>query len=257
MSRIEYTPNPPPQTLTEKSSQDLALYLQNELAQISNFIGEITDVGTVFNPNLLINGDFSVNQDSFAGGQPAAGVYGYDMWKGDTLGTRIEQVVSNTRTYNETFTISWVGGTGTADVDGVTGLYSGDSFILDTSTNFSVIVPTDATDIKLEQGGVQTPFPYTSPQVMMSECQRYYIKSGDLEEYRGQQASGAIGGLGSTVRFPVEMDSIPTITLSGITYTNASSLSMADVQASGFRFTWTGAAGGTRVTFDWVADARL
>jgi hypothetical protein len=42
MSRLEYTPNPPPQTLTDPSSKDLALYLQNELTQISNFIGELS-----------------------------------------------------------------------------------------------------------------------------------------------------------------------------------------------------------------------
>ena len=43
MNRIEYSPNPPPQTLTEQSSKDLALYLQNELTQISSFIGELSD----------------------------------------------------------------------------------------------------------------------------------------------------------------------------------------------------------------------
>ena len=43
MKRIEYSPNPPPQTLTEQSSKDLALYLQNELTQISSFIGELSD----------------------------------------------------------------------------------------------------------------------------------------------------------------------------------------------------------------------
>ena len=43
MNRIEYSPNPPPQTLTEQSSKDLALYLQNELTQISSFIGGLSD----------------------------------------------------------------------------------------------------------------------------------------------------------------------------------------------------------------------
>jgi hypothetical protein len=42
MIRLEYTPNPPPQTLTEQSAKDLALYLQNELTQISSFIGELS-----------------------------------------------------------------------------------------------------------------------------------------------------------------------------------------------------------------------
>lgn len=42
MSRLEYTPNPPPQSLTEQSAKDLALYLQNELTQISSFVGNIS-----------------------------------------------------------------------------------------------------------------------------------------------------------------------------------------------------------------------
>ena len=32
-------------------------------------------------PNLLINGDFQINQRAFAGGALASGVYGYDRWK--------------------------------------------------------------------------------------------------------------------------------------------------------------------------------
>ena len=37
----------------------------------------------VTNPNLLINGDFQINQRAFAGGVLANGVYGYDRWKAD------------------------------------------------------------------------------------------------------------------------------------------------------------------------------
>lgn len=37
-------------------------------------------------PNLLINGDFGINQRAFAGGALAAGVYGFDRWKASTGG---------------------------------------------------------------------------------------------------------------------------------------------------------------------------
>jgi len=40
----------------------------------------------VARPNLLINGDFSVNQRGFAGGALSAGQYGFDRWKADTGG---------------------------------------------------------------------------------------------------------------------------------------------------------------------------
>ena len=129
--------------------------------------------------NWLINGNLNttiVNQRAFAGGQPAAGVYGYDRWKGDTLGTRIEQIVENTEVIDETFVISWVGGTGTADVDGVTGLSSGDSFTLDTSTNFSVIVPTDATYVQVEPGATATDFEDVRVCDVEVSCRCYYKK---------------------------------------------------------------------------------
>lgn len=37
-------------------------------------------------PNLLVNGDFQLNQRAFAGGALAVGVYGFDRWKADTGG---------------------------------------------------------------------------------------------------------------------------------------------------------------------------
>lgn len=39
--------------------------------------------------NLLVNGDFRINQRSFAGGALAAGVYGFDRWKADAGGAAL------------------------------------------------------------------------------------------------------------------------------------------------------------------------
>lgn len=39
--------------------------------------------------NLLINGDFQLNQRGFAGGALSAGVYGFDRWKADTGGADV------------------------------------------------------------------------------------------------------------------------------------------------------------------------
>jgi hypothetical protein len=140
---------------------------------------------TYIGRNELINAAFEINQENFGGGQPAANVYGYDMWRGDVLGTRIEQTVENTFPLNGSYTISWVGGTGTADVNGVTGLSSGDTFTLTAAGNYSVIVPTDATFIKLEQGINQTPFSTqgTSIGAELALCQRcfQYIGSFNMQ----------------------------------------------------------------------------
>lgn len=180
--------------------------------------------------NYIINGNLNttiINQDGFGGGQPAAGVYGYDMWKGDTLGTRIEQVIVNSEVINESFVISWVGGTGTADVDGVTGLSSGDTFTLNTSGNFSVIIPTDATYVQLEKGTVATEFEPIDFGSELVKCMQFYEKSyeadvapGTASAFGGMYISSATGansspsgteGFNSTVRFRVEKAATPSI----------------------------------------------
>lgn len=42
-------------------------------------------------PNLVINGDFQVNQRGFAGGTLAAGTYGFDRWKADIGGAQLSR----------------------------------------------------------------------------------------------------------------------------------------------------------------------
>lgn len=218
MSRLEYVPNPPPQTLTEQSSKDLALYLQNELTQISSFIGDITEKADYIGDNLLVNGSFQVNQRGFAGGQPSAGVYGYDKWKGSADGLQIEQVVENARTLNDTYTISWVGGTGTATVDGTSSLVSGDNVTLATSTNYSVIVPTDATDIKFEIGTTTTPYQPRPPEEELAKCQRtcYALTiTGTGGAANGMCISSS--GTLQILQFPVTMrSSITSVQASGV-----------------------------------------
>jgi hypothetical protein len=178
-------------TFTQDGSATYELDLKGAFAQFSFIDGQwqIVNFGRLSDyygvdtdtfgskPNLLINGDKLINQENFAGGQPAANVYGWDMWKGDALGTRIEQVVENTETLSGVYTISWAGGTGTADVDGQTGLNSGDSVVMTATGNYSVIVPTDATKIKFEKGSVASPY---EPRLIGEElalCKRYYRKS--------------------------------------------------------------------------------
>lgn len=51
--------------------------------------GSVAMPRTPFGANLLINGDFSVNQRSFSGGALAAGAYGVDRWKADASGASL------------------------------------------------------------------------------------------------------------------------------------------------------------------------
>ena len=53
---------------------------------VENGSGEAIFPATPADDNLLINGDFSVNQRGFAGGTLAAGASGFDRWKADAGG---------------------------------------------------------------------------------------------------------------------------------------------------------------------------
>ena len=206
--------------------------------------------------NVLINSNFKVNQRAFGGGQPAAGVYGFDRWKGDTLGTRIEQVVENTDTINEAYVISWTGGTGTADVDGVTGLSSGDSFTLNTSANYSVIVPTDATMIKVERGISKTQ--YTPQGASIGEelalCQRYYEAGNAL-----LNANGANGVYEAHYRpFQVTKRVAPTMAISNLSETGCTGTGADFPNTTDFRVvTQSTVSGQITYNYNWTADAEL
>jgi len=197
--------------------------------------------------NYLINANLNttiINTRGFAGGQPAAGVYGYDRWKGDVTGTKIEQVVENSENINEPYVISWVGGTGTAEVNGVSGLNSGDSFTLTAAGNFSVIVPTDATYIQLERGDVPTDFEYRRKQVEESLCEWYTIileDPGNMKIFCSGQAVSAVTAQCSLI-FP-KMRATPAVSFSAA----------ADFAAIDSVGTPTAAAGG--ISADQVTDS--
>jgi hypothetical protein len=121
--------------------------------------------------NLVINGDFSINQ---RGGTrtPGVGVYGYDRWQGHASG--LEQVVEYTGPA-QSVTLSWTGG-GTGSLNG-TGGSSPITEDVSAQTNFSCIVPDDATLVQCERGESDTPFAYLPAGDVLRQCQRYFEKS--------------------------------------------------------------------------------
>tara|TARA_R110000850_G_scaffold266350_1_gene396632 strand:- start:749 stop:1528 length:780 start_codon:yes stop_codon:yes gene_type:complete len=198
--------------------------------------------------NLLINGDKSINQRDFVGGQPAAGVYGYDRWKGDALGTRSEQIVENLRALNGAHVISWTGGTGTADVGASTGLSSGESFTLVESGNFSVIVPSDATDIQLELGEVATTFEQRSIGEELALCQRYYQKGLVFSDSRWTSLT-----LSVSMRI-----NQPTVSVIANTYFSSAAVGTAYVLTPPFESNTLAFENvSTSIGGSWTADAEL
>ena len=122
--------------------------------------------GTNYSPytfrNVLINGDFRVNQRDFDGDWSALtdGAYGYDRWK--KLGTNIQQVVEEGNYKpNTVYTLSGVNVTTTQ----ITSPASG---------HWAITVPNTATHVQLEEGSLATPFELRSVGLELALCQRYY-----------------------------------------------------------------------------------
>lgn len=65
------------------------VYQKDDTGLETGFVGGGSGGG--INDNLLINGDFQINQRVFAGGSLSAGVYGFDRWKAATGGASVSR----------------------------------------------------------------------------------------------------------------------------------------------------------------------
>jgi len=129
--------------------------------------------------NVLLNGDFRVNQRGFDGNWVGTNPldYGYDGWfyGSDAL---INQEIEDMNLINgATYTLAWSGGgTGfiydgdlSTIVTGATGIFGS---VTVGANPIRVSVPTTATNIQLERGSVQTDFEVRNIQQELLMCQR-------------------------------------------------------------------------------------
>lgn len=142
--------------------------------------------------NLIINGDFRVNERAFAGGALSAGVYGHDRWKADTGGANysvsggvatissgtIVQPIEGASIATGTHVISWQG-TATCTVDGVAKT-SGQSFSLTAGTNCIVkFTGGTVSKVQVEPGDVPTAFEMRPIDLEKMLCERFYQRFGN------------------------------------------------------------------------------
>ncbi|MBB4305046.1 hypothetical protein GGD81_004114 [Rhodobium orientis] len=154
--------------------------------------------------NLLINGDFAVNQRGFAGGALAAGSYGHDRWKAGAGGAdysvaagvvtlasgSLVQVIEDPGLAGETVTVSVddpsaditvdVAGTG-ATIFAGSGR-RGATVTLDAGATGEVTLSLSASGasfrrVQLETGALATPFERRPVGLEQMLCARYYTTS--------------------------------------------------------------------------------
>jgi len=212
-----------------------------------------TALGLIFAPsasvktNLVINGNFSVNQLAKSGTVTlAAGKYGHDMWKAGTSGCTytfstsenittltisagsLIQVVDGMNLQSGTVCLSWAGtsqgkiGAGSYSASGITGTATG-------GTNLNIEFNTGTlSKVQLNYGSVSLPFVTIPFGDELRQCQRYYeqsyvygISPGSVTDsgiwftniLGNSVANGARWQLGKHPVFLVTKRATPTVTL--------------------------------------------
>ena len=190
--------------------------------------------------NVLINGDFRVNQRGFDGDWAASGyVYGYDRWFKSSIeegwiGQRIETL---NLIDNETYTLSWEGGGDGVIKDGNNVEIARGQSPLTTVLPLNdyngrggyVYVPyATSINMQLERGSLATEFEQRSIQQELALCQRYYLRLDGLH-YMFQ--TGTIGTeRRCEINFPVEMRVAPAL----VSYTTDNMATFSSVQYKTF-----------------------
>jgi hypothetical protein len=212
--------------------------------------------------NILINGNFGINQRGYVSGTAttAAGQYTLDRWKVLTAGQSLtfvasgignqvtapagglQQVIEDLMIVGGIYTLSWTG-TATATVNG-TSVTNGSQVTLPANTQATVIFSGGTvSNAQLEPGGAATPFENRTPTIETILCQRYFIFAGSGVTW----SAGSLSGAGSNTVFrsfgfalPATMRSAPTVTFASNDSATGGTLS----------YMAGGAGGGAAITGD-------
>jgi len=210
----------------------------------------LTSGGTVvmassFKRNILINGNFLVNQRGYVSGTAtASGSYMHDRWKSTTTNSNytftqgtpdttitiaagtIAQIVEDKNVAGGVYTLSWTG-TATARVainGGTTsGAYAASPITTSSATAGQTITVEFSTGtlgkIQLESGTVATPYERQIYSDQFIQCQRYFQTSGVKPGTASGAGACAItfpgtsGSQGGSITLAVTMRASPTLVI--------------------------------------------
>ncbi len=227
--------------------------------------------------NLLINGNFTVNQREYvsAAATTVANQYTLDRWRVVTSGQNlafaasgngnqvtapaggIEQVIEGANVGGGQYVINWVG-TATCTVDGVAKT-KGATFTLTANTNCTVkFIGGTVSQAQVEYGPAPTSFEHRPASLELALCQRYYEKSGTNPTWCGDAQNTGIYYYAVSM---VPKRAAPTVVTADIVSSGfpAGAPSVGAITTAMFQTSKTcNSAGGARYyQFQWTADAEL
>ena len=236
-----------------------------------------------FKRNILINGNFLINQRVYVSGTAtASGTYMHDRWKSTTTSSNytftqgtpnttitivagtIAQIVEDKNVVGGVYTFSW-SGTATARIAingaATSGAYAASPITTASATAGQQITVEFSTGtvglVQLEVGTKATPYEMQIISDQLAQCQRYYEK---LKCNWQNYAVGAGNYAAGQNNFKVEKRAGPTITFGGSpSYSNSSAPVAGDIQVGGFylQLTVAGAGNFSVVLLDAAASAEL
>jgi hypothetical protein len=178
---------------------------------------------------FLANGNWGVSTATRALQQEYT-INAANTWEKKTINIDMNTATSS-GTWNTTngigFDIHWVLGAGTnrtgnAYKSGWTN-YSALNFNTSTAVNFATNANATfyLTGVQLEAGPIATPFEFEPFETTLRKCQRYYVKSYTLSDTPATAtntaeefftgASDPYGNVGLTIKLPVEMRTVPSV----------------------------------------------
>jgi len=205
-------------------------------------------MGSSFKRNILINGNYLINQRGYVSGTAtASGTYMHDRWKSTTTNSNytftqgtpdttitiaagtIAQIVETVNVAGGVYTLSWTG-TATARIainGGTTsGSYAASPITTSSATAGQTITVEFSTGtlgkVQLEPGTIATPYERQIYSDQLAQCQRYFSKSYNIDVAVGAASSvGAYSNYASNatgnrpvfpISFPITMRTTPTVT---------------------------------------------